>query len=443
MATAPNINESVDVVPGGVNVANAVILNAEGRGCNIKDLIVSIDIFEDIMSPFISGNVVVSDSIALAEMLPLQGEETLILELDTPAFVQAGQDRSDINYQRAMMVHLYKIEAKENAALKNVLYKLSFMSLDAVRDINTKISKTFRGKPSEIAEKILKEETYLGSNKELLIEPCGNQIVYTSNYWSPSKNLMFIAERALSPMNNPNYLFFENSEGFVFASLDALYKYPPITTLFRDQQVRATSKDESNDIEREYTKILDMSTGEHYDYITRATSGMYGSVIYTFDVETKKLNFKTVDGWRDFGQDKISLNAKLPVEPRKSDEIATKLSAPYRPDAKMFVEVSQLNNYNGSTIQSLENNMRRATLLNQAQFNKINIQVFGRFDYTVGRTIDVVIYADKEMLENDSPEDAYDKILSGRYLITACNHSIDRQVHLCNLELSKDSYTDI
>ena len=76
MATAPNINESVDVIPGGVNVANAVILNAEGRGCNIKDLIVSIDIFEDIMSPFISGNVVVSDSIALAEMLPLQGEET-------------------------------------------------------------------------------------------------------------------------------------------------------------------------------------------------------------------------------------------------------------------------------------------------------------------------------------------------------------------------------
>lgn len=435
MATAPNINESVDVVPGGVNVANAVILNAEGRGCNIKDLIVSIDIFEDIMSPFISGNVVVSDSIALAEMLPLQGEETLILELDTPAFVQSGQDRSDINYQRAMMVHLYKIEAKENAALKNVLYKLSFMSLDAVRDMNTKISKTFRGKPSEIAEKILSDEAYLGTNKELLIEPSDNQIVYTSNFWSPSKNLMFVAERALSSLNNPNYLFFENSEGFVFASLDALYKYPPITTLFRDQQVRATSKDESNDIEREYSKILDMSTGEHYDYITRATSGMYGSMIYTFDVETKKLNYKTVDGWRDFGQDKISLNSKLPID--------AEAGAPYKPSAKMFVEVSQLNNYNGTTIQSLENNMRRATLLNQAQFNKINIQVFGRFDYTVGRTIDVVIYADKEMLENDTPDDAYDKILSGRYLITACNHSIDRQVHLCNLELSKDSYTDV
>lgn len=434
---------NVDVTPGGVRIVNAIIINAEGRGCNIKNLVLNIEIYEDIMSPFISGNITISDSIALGEVLPLQGEETLILELDTPGFT--GEDTPeavpDLNYKRVFTVHLYKIEAKENAALKNVVYQISFMSLDAVKDMNTAISKTFRGKPHEIAKQILEQPEYFGTKKELLIEPSSNNLAFTANFWTPSKCMMYLAEKSLNGMNNPNYLFFENAEGFVFASMDALYLYPPVTEIVRDQMGRSTNKDESNDIEREYQKILDMSTKDQHDYITRARSGMYGSVLYTFDVETKKLNFKTVDGWRDFGDSRIRLNTKLPVESGPVTD--NPLPAPFKPEAKMFVEVSQLNTYNGSPLMSLENNMRRATLLNQSQFNKLSVQVFGRFDYTVGRTIDVVIYADKEILENDDPNDAYDKQLSGRYLIAAVNHSITNKQHLCNMELIKDSYVSV
>lgn len=434
-------DQNRDVTPGNVKITDAVIINAEGRGCNIKDLIHSIDIFEDITNAFISGNVLVGDSIALSEVLPLQGEETIILELETPGFTQEGSKESDLNYKRVFTAHLYKMEMRENAALKHVLYQISFMSLDAVRDMNVKISKTFRGRVSDIAQQILEKPEYLGTNKDLMIEPSSNDTAFTANFWSPSRCLMFAAERALSELNNPNYLFFENSDGFVFSSLDALYNYPPVTEIVRDQRPRPVNADESNDIEQEWRKILDISVTDQYNYIHRATSGMYGSTIYSWDSETKKLNYKTVDGWRDYGDSRVRLNADLPVTPNRTTDTGEEVAVPFLPEACMFTEVSSLNNYNGSPTHAIETSQRRATLLNQAQFNKISVQVFGRFDYTVGRTIDVVIYADREMLEGDDPSDAYDKILSGRYLITAVNHSITRTAHYTNMELCKDSYT--
>lgn len=434
------LDQNRDVTPGNVKITSAIIVNSEGRGVNIKDLIHSIDIFEDISNAFISGNILIGDSIALSELLPLQGEEMVVFELETPGFTEDGKTESDPNYKRLFTVHLYKMEAKENISLKHVLYQLSFMSLDAVRDMNTRISRTFRGKVSDIAKQILEEETYLGTNKELLIEPSINNTAFTANFWTPSKCLMFAAERALSEMNNPNYLFFENCEGFVFASLDSLYAYPPVTQIVRDQRPRPVNQDESNDIEQEWCKILDMSVADQYNYIQRASSGMYGSAIYSWDSETKKLNYKTVDGWRDYGESRIRLNADLPVTPNRTTDTG-EIAAPFLPEACMFTEVSSLYNYNGAPTHAIETSQRRATLLNQAQFNKISVQVFGRFDYTVGRTIDVVIYADREMLEGDDPADAYDKILSGRYLITAVNHSITRTAHYTNMELCKDSYT--
>lgn len=432
-----NTNTDKDNTPGNVKITNAVVLNAEGKGCNIKNIISSINIYEDIMSPFISGNVVISDAIALAELLPFQGEEMLILELETPGLTDGDSAETDINYKRVFTTHLYKMVSKENAALKKVMYELAFMSLDAVKDMNTKVSRTFRGNASDIAKTLLAEPELLGTNKELLIEPTSNKVAFTANFWTPAKALMFLAEKSLNSNSNPNYLFFENAEGFVFASLDALYQYPPVTEIVRDQQVRSITAGEEHDTERDYSKILDMSSSKQYDYIERCSSGMYGSSIYTFDVETKKLNYKTVDGWRDFGDSRVRLNTNLPST---APDGVTVLPAPYNPAAKMFVEVSQQNSYNGAPMPMLENNMRRSTLLNQAQFNRISVQVFGRFDYTVGRTIDVIIYADKEVLENDAPEDAYDKVLSGRYLITACNHNITTEAHFCNMELAKDSY---
>lgn len=431
------MSAKVTVNPGDVKITNAVIINSGGAGVNISRIIVQVNIFEDIMSPFVSGRIIISDAISLSEILPFKGEELIYITFETPGF-------DDEYYKRSGVYILYKMEQRVNAALKNNVYEISFMSLDAGRDMNTKISKTFRGQVSKTVDKILQDKSFLATNKECLVEETGNQYAHTSNFWTPQKNLMHLAENASNKAGNPSFLFFEQTDGFVFASLDKLYSYDAITTFVRDRQVRSDAPgaaNENRNVMIEYTKILDMSVGNLYNYIERARSGMYGSTLYYFDVETKKLYQSTKDGYRDFAGGRLRLNPYLPVP---EGEISTgkgrEQSGPFTPASSMMFEINQRSNYNGSPVAPIELNQRRATILGQSLFNKISIQVFGRFDYTVGKVVDVIIYSDKTTYKNDETEDALDKVLSGRYLITAINHEITPLSHMCHIELAKDSY---
>lgn len=431
--------EFISVQPGDVKIKNAVILNSTGAGANITRLVMQVNIFEDIMSPFVSGRVIISDAISISEMLPFKGEELIMLEFETPGF-------DEQYYKRSGVYILYKMAERVNAQLKNVMYELSFMSLDAARDMNLHFQKTFRGEVHKTVEKILSDKTYLATNKDLLIEEAGNHYIHTSNFWTPQKNVMHLAENVVNKSGNPSFLFFEQTDGFVFASLDKLYSHGAITTFVRDRQVRQDAQSnpsdpQSRNLAVEYSKILDMSVGNLYDYIDRARSGMYGSTLYYFDVETKKLHYSTKDGYRDFADGRMRLNPHLPVSVEETlSGKGRDQSSPFLPTSAMFFEVNQRSSYNGSPMMPIEFNQQRATLLGQAMFNKISIQVFGRFDYTVGKTVDVIIYSDKETFEGEDPKESYDKVLSGRYLITAINHEITQVNHMCNIELAKDSY---
>jgi hypothetical protein len=41
--------------PGDVTIAEAVILNSAGAGVNVKRIIVQLDLYEDLMTPFVTG----------------------------------------------------------------------------------------------------------------------------------------------------------------------------------------------------------------------------------------------------------------------------------------------------------------------------------------------------------------------------------------------------
>jgi hypothetical protein len=68
---------------------------------------------------------------------------------------------------------------------------------------------------------------------------------------------------------------------------------------------------------------------------------------------------------------------------------------------------------------------------------KVEIEVFGRTDYTVGRK--VYLDTNKMMPISHKDSDINDKLLSGYYLISAINHAFTSDKHICTLELIKDS----
>lgn len=414
------MSEQSRIEPGAVEMTNVVLVNADGEGVNLTLNVASLTIYENIMSPFITGELIVSDAIDLTGFMPLKGEELLVISLATPGF-------DDEFFKRADTYHVYKMERKLNVAMKQEALVLKFVSVEATIDVNTRISKTFKGKVSDTVKTLLSESIGLASKKPLLIEPTVNMEMHTSNFWTPTQNIYYLTSRALNFMNNPSYMFFENKDGFVFGSLDVLNSADPIMVFFKDQYQRDTQAERQ--FAEEYARILDMETIDHYDYFDRIRNGQYGSSTYFFDVETKKLHYIERNAKENF--DSITLNAKRPFEDYTT--------LPASPKANLRNEAQHRSIHNGSPLLPIDTGMKRSSLLTQEQFFKTNIQVFGRFDYSVGRTVQLLIYKNSQTLPTDTEEDVIDLLMSGKYLITACAHHITREKHVCNLELSKDS----
>lgn len=249
--------------PGSCNIHSASIINAKGEQIDVTKLIIQIDLYEDIMSPFVSGSVTLSDANSMAEALPLIGEELFVLDIETPYLTERESKFSRTKKQ----FFIYKMASRENATLKNVLYTLHFVSIEAFIDVNTKISQTFRGNISDIVTKLIKQSPGLGTSKEAIIERSTNNEIFTSNFWTPTQSIYYLTGRANNVINNPSFVFFENNEGFIFMSLDTLLSAQPTTSFVKSQKMREAKGSFSND--EEYEKILDMSTPVMYDYFER------------------------------------------------------------------------------------------------------------------------------------------------------------------------------
>jgi hypothetical protein len=71
------------------------------------------------------------------------------------------------------------------------------------------------------------------------------------------------------------------------------------------------------------------------------------------------------------------------------------------------------------------------------QSTKIEIEVLGRVDYTVGKKVYVEIPLTRQISKDDT--DILDKVYSGNYIIGAISHRFDSDKHMCTMELIKDS----
>ena len=80
---------------------------------------------------------------------------------------------------------------------------------------------------------------------------------------------------------------------------------------------------------------------------------------------------------------------------------------------------------------------RRLSFFQLLSAHKVNLQIYGRTDYTVGQIVKLDIPKVTQLFKNEN--DPRDLIMSGKYLVSALSHSIRRDQHICNMELVKNS----
>lgn len=406
---------------GDVSIDKVQIITPTGFYQDITAQVLNIQFYEDIFAPFITGSIVVKESFDLINLFPFVGEEFLDLEVTTPTLKDSSIKGK---------YYIYKLTDREHLGDKNVVYQIHFISVEAIADMNKKVSKTFSGKISDLVEQFVKDKNIgLESDKKIIIDPTNNNVKYISNYWSPVKNLNYLCGNAVNKNKTPNYVFFENRDGFYFISLENLYQNTVTSEFVYDKYTRDKLPDgrDIRNVNEDYKRILEINIPVAHDYMDRLRNGMLASRQFSYDITKKTYNVKNYNMLTRF-KDQKHLN----TYPINSDKVV------FRSNSTIINFPKNYGNFTGyGDVTNAQSNQERISTLKMAESNKINITVPGRTDYTVGQKIAIVLYRVEPASKKD--RDLTDKMFSGYYLIAAINHVIDREKHQCYMELIKES----
>jgi hypothetical protein len=416
-----NIKEAIKFA-GDVSLRKIEIVGSNNFAVDISKQIAQINVYEDLFSPFITMSIVVRESVDFVSALPLRGEEYINVEIATPSFTEQEQIIKGRFY-------VYKLSDRTEVGKKSIVYVLHCISYEAITDMNIKSSKAYRGKPSEIAKELIAQ---FASTKKTNIEEASNSVKYISNYWSPVKNLNYVASLAINSNKSPTYLFFENRYGFNFLSLESLYDSDLAQSFVKDDYSRGVDGRGRSfkNIDEDYKRILDIKIKSVYDSMENIPNGTYASRMISFDFLKKKYNVKDYNVLDKYTTQK-HLNKNSLISEYK----------PASPVNAIYNQTKHFAMFDGFTDTSASRYLQeRTSLIQLLQSNVVEITVLGRTDYTVGQKVYLKIPKATPLAEKDSTDDAIDPTYTGYYIITAMNHNIDREKHEITMELSKDSY---
>jgi hypothetical protein len=408
---------------GDVSIDKALIITRAGFQQDITAQIIAISIYEDLFSPFMTGSIILKESLDFVNLFPFAGEESLKLEISTPS-LKVGNIACDF--------YIYKLSDRELVGDRNVVYQLHFVSMEAIVDLNKKISKVYTGAPSDIVKSVITDTINgLESGKRVQVEPTSRDIAFISNFWSPSKIIQYASDMAVNKNGSPSYVFFENRDGFYFASLDTLYANPVYAEFVYDKYTRDALPmgQDVRDVAEDFKRIDHISIPTGFDYMDRIRSGMFSSKMISFDLTKKQYNVKNFTMFDNF-QKQNHLN-KFNVANTNSIFKTNSMLINYPRDNANFSGFNDVTNY--------KNEQQRLSLLKAAEANKIQIVVPGRCDYTVGQKMNITLYKIDPTSKKDSDADTIDNMFSGNYILSAINHYITRERHECNMELIKDT----
>lgn len=412
---------------GDVKIDDCTLTSiASGNSLNITNQILSIQIFEDLFSPFISGNIIMKESLDIINSLPITGQEWLDLQIRTPSL----EEREDIKGR----FFVYKVSDRDYVAERNIVYKLHFISEHALKDASTIISKGYKGKVSDIAKQILTD--WVGEDNIGDIEETNNSNRYVSNFWTPSKNLNFLCNNAVNMEDSPSYLSFQNREGFNFKSLHKIYKSDSKQTFnynFKGRDILPTGQ-AARLVDNDYKRINTIELPDSFDNVYKMTQGAFASTLHSYDVVSKEYKVDKFQYRDKFNDPKRAHLNDYPLTPMKMEEY-------FNPKASILTDFRQYGIFNQyGDVSNYRVMQERISMLIQAEGIPIRIVVPGRTDYTVGQKVEVEIMKPEPTSGNDEIEEQRDNTFSGNYLIAAINHNINRERHECSIELIKDSW---
>jgi len=431
--------------PGDYILEGPMLVGGSGTMYNFDKLVSEVNIYQDIDTPYMSGSIFVSEASGLYEILPILGQERLLFELRTPS----TSDSVDFSTYHAMV---YNVSTRNLSGNRNQTYGLNFTTQESFKNTRTKVSKSFKGSIADMVSEILVDDTMLGTPKKINVDPTQKMRKFVAPNMRPFQCIEYLKEEAINEKGEPHYVFYENTDGFHFRSLDSLLGE------LRDLSVEAV---------QEYKLQPPMGTQAHGDTMQSIQSlnmadivntymngraGMFNSTLYQHDILNKNISKYVFDYETAFNSQNATNQDTGSFGMLFSDtKVDNKKKIWEFPDSRILVHPSASTNLHHEGTSSAPDYVythNNAELWMQESLSRelereyftIKIAVFGDTAVQVGDIINLIIPSNRPLAPSEG-NDALDPILSGRYLITSLHHKVDVQAgaHAMFITAIKDS----
>lgn len=435
MAESTNVQYSTDYRLEKINLVTSL----SNGVVNLIPFMVELNLFEDIYSSTISGELVVSDALGLISNFRLNGTEFIEIQL---------RKSSNDNTALTENYRIYKISNRatgENNSFET--YTINFCSEEFLLSEQYRVSKAFKGKEiSSIVKSILTDYIKVGSGstKNINIDDTDG----TYDFILPNKKLFetinWLATYALPTGKvGADMLFFENRDGYYFRSLQTMYGQSPYQTFKFDP------KNIDVNLQQQVTNAFNFEVLNFFDTLGGVSNGTFANRVITINPLTRTYKVDNDFNYSEYYSKAKRMNTEgsAIVNDYKNRHKKTMYDSPPNElqmgTLRMVVDNTEMKKhpYFAKNPDAIANDINirrympnRVAQIALANYTRIKITVAGDPNLVAGKTVvfNTFGFNGTEMRDKDP-------IYSGKYLITAVRHIVKNSSYITVVELAKES----
>ena len=424
-----------------------IIISADGQ--NRADIaeaqfrVISFDYYDNILSPYITGTVIISSTSgsaksnddkqnrlgALHSSLPLRAGCTLLVKIKTEVGEALNFSVESDEYKK---LYVTDVKVLDKNSTSETL-QIRFSSRTAWLNETNKITRRFTGSISDSVKKILKVDLSF-KDEQINVDPSSNSYSFEGMRKRPLDLISMLCIRTVpSSVTNPGYFCYETRNGFNFVSADSLINQDPFERVYTyTGQPIATAelKDDSNNY-----KIASLNTFKDQSLLSQIRTGVYSSKNVFFNPAT--LGFTEID---------ISVEDKKLTQDPKFSSLGKKEGAPQflfgGKNGKKYHRIqSAIFNVGAEGLSTDVNNSPE--LYYAAGSTRYNIMFSQIHSVTVPCNTNLeaggLLKLEIESNSQDK-EQGPDEVQSGNYIIQALRHHFEPNKSTTSMNLIRDSY---
>ena len=414
------------MLPSQIDITSVKIFAAEDVGVDVGYVFSSLRIRESIVHEFVSGDITIEDDSNLYESLPIIGQEQ----------IQITINHNDIN--EVIVGIVYALREFEKIDARRSAYRLYFVSIEKYYNQNNRIARAFKNTaPHDIIGSIFKAD--VPTKKMVLIESMSGNVSYIAPNITPFQTIKNVLRQCESlSTGTSNFLFFENRQGFIIASLASLLNQKSLYEYHYDEGIGGGSVESSGTNRNAFT-IENFQVVKQTDTFSAISDGMFASQLRTIDLITRKYGTDSETYNYDYHTEFGTFRHLNPVPLyRKLTGISDNA------EGRQYFAYTNEKALTNSYVKSNEPDMRVAYSSTTGLRNKIQNRMIDAYTFKLIIPGNILLYPSNVIHLNVTSNltREQDRMLSGNVLVTSITHIISNadRTYKQVVETTKDSH---